>query len=262
MAERKQFDPTERRLREARKEGNVQKSQLLTQAVLLLLTTTLLWGTARFTWVEIEMLLKLVDSNGLFESPGYLKSLGKVLIGGTVGAASLLALGAIVAEIVQVGLQFELGVVAPKGSRLDLVQGLQRMGTGIGTCWEVLLKGVIFITVCGWFLRRSVEEGVSLLVGGGEPLSWCMSTGLRFLWLGAGLFVLFGVGDYALRRFRYRRDLSMSLDEVRREHKEQEGDPFLRAVRKGMHEALLLQDLERRVRRSKVVVVETADRRV
>jgi type III secretion protein U len=48
----------------------------------------------------------------------------------------------------------------------------------------------------------------------------------------------------------------MSLDEARRELKDDEGDPMLRSQRKAMHESLLMQDMVQRVRRSKVLVVE------
>jgi flagellar biosynthetic protein FlhB len=47
----------------------------------------------------------------------------------------------------------------------------------------------------------------------------------------------------------------MSLQEVKEEYKESEGDPHLRAARKHEHQALAMADVERRVKNSKVLVI-------
>jgi len=47
----------------------------------------------------------------------------------------------------------------------------------------------------------------------------------------------------------------MSLQEMKDEHKEDEGDPHAKAARKHEHKMLLFAEIEKRVRRSKVVVV-------
>ncbi len=55
----------------------------------------------------------------------------------------------------------------------------------------------------------------------------------------AAAFLVFGALDFALARRRHRRALRMTRDEVRREQKEDEGDPLHRAERRRRHRALL-----------------------
>ncbi len=55
----------------------------------------------------------------------------------------------------------------------------------------------------------------------------------------AAALLLLGALDWALVRRRHRRALRMTRDEVRREHKEDEGDPAHRSERRRRHRALL-----------------------
>ena len=47
----------------------------------------------------------------------------------------------------------------------------------------------------------------------------------------------------------------MSLEELREEYKQEEGDPYVRAARRHEHQMLALGELEKRVRNAKVIVV-------
>src|SRR6185295_10003714 len=64
------------------------------------------------------------------------------------------------------------------------------------------------------------------------------------------LLLVLGVLDYFKKRRAFYRELGMSLDEVRREHREEEGDPLIRSIRRSMQQALVYQDLVERVRKS------------
>ena len=68
--------------------------------------------------------------------------------------------------------------------------------------------------------------------------------------------LFFGVLDFLVKRKEYLKELSMSHDEIRRETKDEEGDPLVKTMRRLQHEELLQRDLVARVRRSKVIVVE------
>ena len=75
---------------------------------------------------------------------------------------------------------------------------------------------------------------------------------------GLVLLVAFGVLDYLIHRKRFYSELSMSHEELKREQRDQDGDPFLRMTRRAEHEMLMQQDIVARVRRAKVLVVERA----
>jgi flagellar biosynthesis protein FlhB len=66
--------------------------------------------------------------------------------------------------------------------------------------------------------------------------------------------VLAGLG-YGVARWKFFRQHSMSLEEVREEYKQDEGDPHVKSARKHEHEALVMGEIERRVKKAKVIVV-------
>lgn len=69
------------------------------------------------------------------------------------------------------------------------------------------------------------------------------------------LSVLSGL-DYWVRRRAFMRSVSMSAEELKQELKQDEGDPALKSYRRSLHEALALQDLARRIRTTRVIIVE------
>ena len=72
---------------------------------------------------------------------------------------------------------------------------------------------------------------------------------------GAVAFTVIAGMAYGISWWKFMRQYRMSLQEMKDEHKEDEGDPHAKAARKQEHKTLLYAEIERRVRRSKVVVV-------
>jgi type III secretion protein U len=120
-----------------------------------------------------------------------------------------------------------------------------------------LVLGLVISGVLLWTLRSGLSSSGGLV--GADPavvLAWGGQS-ILFLFAAAVLLLLaFGVFEWLLNKRNLMRELSMSVDEVRREYREDEGDPILKYTRRAMHESLALQDLERRVRQARVIVVE------
>jgi flagellar biosynthesis protein FlhB len=79
----------------------------------------------------------------------------------------------------------------------------------------------------------------------------CGRLGLRL----AAAAAVIGVGDYLWQRHAHRKKLRMSRDEVKREHKESEGDPSHKAERHRLHQELIQQRMVAEVRKADLVVV-------
>lgn len=110
-------------------------------------------------------------------------------------------------------------------------------------CIAVLVAPVLF-------LAGSLTPGISL---GSFALfgSMVRSVMLR----GAVALTVIAAVSYAIAWWKFMRQYRMSLQEMKDEHKEDEGDPHAKAARKHEHKMLLFAEIEKRVRRSKVVVV-------
>ena len=88
-----------------------------------------------------------------------------------------------------------------------------------------------------------------------ETQSLCADYIQAVLMRGAALLVLIAVVAYSIVRWKFFRELRMSLQELKDEFKEDEGDPHARAARKQEHRALLFSEVEKRVKSAKVVIV-------
>jgi flagellar biosynthetic protein FlhB len=72
---------------------------------------------------------------------------------------------------------------------------------------------------------------------------------------GGAMLLALGALDLLYQRWRHRRDLRMTREEVRREQREEEGDPQLRAERRRLQRELLAQRMVLDVPRATCVIV-------
>lgn len=245
-----------RRRSEARKQGQIARSQEVPVAATLLATVAVLqlFGVTGFTALRDETALLLANlsehSAGVFAP-----RLARV---GLVLGAPFVVVGmvsAFMSQAVQVGLSVKPKAAKPSLRKLSPRQGLQRLRPSKGG-WELvrtaaklgLLAAVVIGPVRSWSTEvirpRSMEGGLAMT---GSLITTVL---LR----GAGLAVLVAVVDYAWNRRTTARDLRMSKDEVRREHKENEGDPHVRSRRRQRAMEMSRNRMLRDVSRADVVV--------
>ena len=70
----------------------------------------------------------------------------------------------------------------------------------------------------------------------------------------AGAFAVVAAVDYLYQRYKWTNDHKMSIDEVKREYKESEGDPMIKSQRKQLHREMINQNTVSNVRKAKVLV--------
>jgi flagellar biosynthesis protein FlhB len=234
--------PTPKRLAEARRRGEVAVSRELTGAAGLVAGLALVAASTPwwFSGLAGEVRSGLAAALRVDQPPGAaLQAAGLAVL--RFSAPPLLAALAVALLIglLQTGGLLSAAPLAPRLERLDPVRGLGRVFSGarLATLGLGLLKAalVLALAVSSWHaaaatlsqLPRSAapERAVAALLG---PLA------VRL----AALLLGFGLLDLLLVRWRHLRRLRMSREEVRREHREQEGDPAPRAERRRAHRAL------------------------
>ncbi len=252
-----QAPPTKKKLKKAREEGKVVKSQILTKAAVafcVLLPITLLLPSV---WVRNRILLEYVVVEGAKDPGGSLILVGRCFL--TLTGASLLlgALVSIVAEVFQIGFFSSPKRVSPQLSRLNPASGLTRIISGLSQIWLVPLKLLLIVGAMIVALKQELPAiGQNLLVAEMQGFEWIQSVLLRVV--GSGCVVILGIGilEYFVVRHRLMKELSMTPDELRREQKEEEGDPHLKSHRRAQHHTISMQAMVERIRKAKVIVVE------
>ncbi len=262
MAE-KNHAPTHKRLRDARQRGEVVHSADVASTAVFVVVLAGVWlcgptllGLLRDLWEHATSARLLTRPDERF--PELLLHAAHVLVSAVVGIAVLGALAGMAGSFFQVGGLMAWERLKPDVSRMNPAQGFQRIFSTRNlvnllkmVVKTLLLAGLIFVV-----LRGGVETAVRL--GYATPVSM-MSVGARlvlvtFAWAAVIYTVMAGV-DYATQHYEFIKSLRMSIDEVRREYKDMQGDPTHRARRRSAHFEAVYFPLADRVRAASAVIV-------
>jgi flagellar biosynthesis protein FlhB len=261
-------DATPHRRRQAREEGQVARSQDLGSAVLLLLglMCLLFLGGGLIEYLGQYTRGQLggaawLRADGQFvaaEWTATLASLARHLL----PIMGILFVGAVLVNMLQVGILFLPQKLAPDLTRIDPIKGFGRVFS---------LAGVMRLTF-GVF-KIAVIAGVALGSLYGERETILAMTGLAvpeigrylleiLLWtslkIGLALFVL-AILDFAFQRWKHEQDIRMTTQEVREEMKNLEGNPEVIARRKHVQRQVALNRLSSAVPKADVVVTNPTE---
>lgn len=258
--------PTEKRLQDAKKKGQVAKSQDLTGAVLLIAAVGVIWLIGHYMG---EMLLTLVrdhlSSAASFKGSFTTEVAMSALSRGTIEMFWILlplflvvVVFALLASYLQIGSVFSTESISPKFEKLNPVEGFKQKFLKARSYVEfakTIIKLIITAVVAGYVMWQSREDIVHLIsknpdVAAPFTLGLVIEIGLK-----VGLaFLVLGALDFLLQRLLHRRDLKMTKQELKDEYKETEGDPMVKAQRRSLHREILAQSLAAAVRDADVVL--------
>jgi type III secretion protein U len=254
--------PTEKRLRDARREGEVAKSHDLSHTVTTLVWALVLAGLSGFCAQRIGALVEHTWSGVDLAAPGAVSEIGwsaaKTAVLLSVIPLALVGLAGALAEFVQTGVIFAPKRIAPQMSRLNPAGGLKRVFSfdNVLEIVKSLVKTAVLGALILLLMRHCLPDilevpaaGITAYVGLDRRLMLTL-----FAWVVA-LFAFISIFDRLLQRYRHRKRLRMTKEEVRRERKEQEGDPHTRGHRRRLHRRWATQDAREAARGATALVV-------
>jgi flagellar biosynthesis protein FlhB len=258
--------PTEKRLHDAKKKGQVAKSQDLTGAVLLIAAVATVWLIGHYIG---ELLLALIRDHlsaaSSFKGPFTNDVAVSALTTGIIGMFWVLTplfliivVLAVLGNYLQIGSVFSTESISPKFEKLNPVEGFKQKFLKARSYVEfakTIIKLIITAAVAGYVMWASREDIVHLISKNPDvvaPFTLGLIVEIGFK---VGLaFLVLGALDLFLQRMLHRRDLRMSKQEVKDEYKETEGDPLIKAHRRSLHREILAQSLAAAVRDADVVL--------
>jgi len=253
-------EPTPKRLRKAREEGDSGLSSNLSQALAFFAAIALLPSAVQATADWATGALRGAIAHAAQETPTTLFDaweMARAVL--ALSAPLLLAAGVTggVACLVQTGGFVASKRLTPKLDRLNVFQGAKQLVSG------ARLFSVLRALVAGAFVAylayRGLREGapdLARLTGRLRyvaPLSGDIAR--RILRDAALLGLAIGAVDVFVVRRAWMNRLRMSKDEVKREHKESDGDPQMKAARERAHHEMLASATIANVKNATVVVV-------
>lgn len=261
MSGEKTEKPTPKKLKEARKKGQVARTQELGAWSALLLVASfspmLIGKESQQIQLLIERCLAAIQDptvpvalqllgQGLFQAALAIVLFGSMIM--VVGVASALAQG---------GFFLSTSSVKPKLSKLNPVQGLKKVfgPHGLWEAGKMLLK----TSVVGLFAYLTIRSLVPMV--GGDPMSIESVLGaVRGKAVGllrevAVVSLVMAAADYAMARRRIGKQVKMSKQEIKDEHKQSEGDPLVKSAIRSRQMAIARNRMLADVKNADVVMV-------
>ncbi len=228
---------TPRRRKKARDEGQVAKSQDISSVATLIGGM----GVLAFTGVAsahtsarhaIDVLSHLDTSTPM----GLIGEAGDVLIIMALPACVASMMAALVVGFGQAGWRPTFKPLVPNFKRLEPLQKLKQMFFSPNSLIEVL-KALAKIVIVGLIVGGIIYNQI---IG---ATAWTSATVSQVLertgevvfdisWRAAVAMILLAMLDYAWQRHRFEESIKMTKQEVKDEHKEIEGDPFIKGKRR------------------------------
>ena len=227
-------DPTEKRKKDSREKGEIARSKELNTLAIMLAGSAglLIFGGAlaqdlmelmRYNFSLSREVLLNPDSMGAF-----LLHSGKIALIAVQPVLITLLIAALVGPISLGGWLFAAGSLAPKFSRMNPAAGIKRMfsAKALVELLKALAKFFIILIVALLVLKSDIDD---LLRIAHEPLELAVIHSLQVvgwsaLWMACGLILIAAV-DVPVQLWESHQKLLMTKQEVRDEHKDQEGRP-------------------------------------
>ncbi len=247
--------PTPKRLRRAREQGDSPRSAALTQAVGFVAALAVAPAAMSALAFQAAALLR-----SAIEQPSRPMTPSEMATSVTLLSAPLLvaaALGSALASGVQTGGVMAPSKLAPNLERLNPWHGLKQLFSAERALGLVrALAAAAFVTWFAWSTLERFAADVASSVGRPEAAPLLSAVmGRRIAWGAALIGLALGGLDFLLTQRAFLRRNRMSKDEVKREYRETEGDPEIKAARRRAHHEALAGSALNAVRKATVLIV-------
>ncbi|MDT5043298.1 MAG: flagellar biosynthesis protein FlhB [Actinoplanes sp.] len=235
MAGEKTEQPTAQKLKKARQEGQIGRTQDIGAWVGMLAASIMLPRTLGATMRQAQALSSTISEIIADPDPAtVLGILKEAMLNASWAvlplAMTMMAVG-VAAAGAQGGIRVATKLFLPKFNRLNPLPGIKKM-FGPQSLWEGF-KALVKTTVLGLILYSTMKNIVPLLLTAGRLqlgslLSVIDHATLSLIRGAAAAGIVMAAADYFVIRRRTNKQLRMSKEEVKQEHKNTEGDPHVK----------------------------------
>jgi flagellar biosynthetic protein FlhB len=251
---------TPKRLEKAREEGQVARSRELASFALLSAGFFGVWGMSGPISQHLQSILRgaltfnhntVLDTNQMLIGASAASKEGFFAL---VPVLALTALAAVCAPMALGGWLLTTKPLAPNFGRLNPISGLGKIFSSQGpiALGMSILKTLVVGGLAGWAMWHRKEEVLGLVT---KPLSLALADAMHLIVVCcgmaiAGLFLVAAL-DVPYQLWTHAKKLRMSKEEVKREHRESDGDPHVKGRIRAQQRAA--------ARRRMMTAIPTAD---
>jgi type III secretion protein U len=259
----KSHKPTPRRLREARKRGEVARSRELSSLASFIALWICLWLGAGDFW---KRLARIIDHAAMATDPvvgvqPWQSEAQSILLDALWVILPLLGVSVVFSVLVG-GLQtrgmISMEPVSPKFERINPGQGLRNLFTvrQLLELGKMLVKAVLLLGLLAYFICVSLGTIVTAVY---TPVADVLRMGSVLVWRLMGwaavIYAVTAVLDYAHQFYEFMKKQKMSIEELRRDSQETDGNPHIKNRRRSLGREMIFSGPPGRMAPASVVVV-------
>lgn len=243
-------EATPKKLSDARKEGQVAKSQELSTAVMLLALFAILKFTVGYIGTSfLKCYYRTYQAIDVYAVEDFTPSIATAFLRKGLVDVLLICLpvfivavvAAFTVSIAQVKWEVTAKPLKPKLSKFNPIKGFKKIFSK-DKVFE-LIKSVIKIALIFYVAYSDLKEAASAVVA-----LYDFSLEQAVVYIGefvinlgvkiSAIYLMVGLADYIYQKIKFKKDLRMSKQEVKDEYKNQEGDPQVKGrIKSKMREA-------------------------
>ncbi|MDX1809829.1 MAG: flagellar biosynthesis protein FlhB [Sulfurospirillaceae bacterium] len=230
-------EPTSKKIEDARKEGNVPRSQDASSFVTLVVAIFAFIALFDFMQKHIVHLylyfqsfigVELTKNIILDMSITTMKETALIIL----PLAIAVAISGVLAALLQFGFLFSTKPLTPDLNKINPIKGLKNLLSikKLVETVKVVIKVSIVMWVAYYFLYAFTKELPSVVyLSIFHQLDWLRA---KAILLGSAMLIIFfllAIFDLFFVRYNYFKDLKMSKQEIKDEYKQMEGDPHIKS---------------------------------
>ena len=246
---------TPKRLAKARAEGDSPVSGALSQSVGFAAALSVLGGAASLAAEQAAGLLSAALRHP--EAPASPGALVRMVLGLSLPVLAVAAAASAAASFVQTGAAISAKKLSPSFDRLNVFTGIQNLFS-----WQRLVsiaRALLASSLLSYYtlheLARHAPDFASAVGNAGAAPVLAARLAMNVAWFAACVGLGLGLVDLGLTRRAWFQRHRMTKDEVKREHRESEGDPALKAARRRAHQEALTGATLASLKTASVVIV-------
>lgn len=229
-----------KKLRDARKKGQVAKSQDLPSAFTFIVSMATAIGMSGFFYHQMADFLRgsfeLVQRGELTTVLGTMLHQAIMIIFLTsMPILAVVCLVGVAVNFFAVGPIFALEALKPDIKKFNPIDNLKakfKMKTLVE-----LIKSLFKVFVAAWLVYGVTERSIPVLIQSVTlPMTGMLMIFSTFLWdviMKVGLFFIFvAILDFAYQKYNFANEMKMEKFEIKQEYKNTEGDPHIKGKRK------------------------------
>ncbi|MCZ8631340.1 EscU/YscU/HrcU family type III secretion system export apparatus switch protein [Escherichia albertii] len=248
--------PTDKKLKDAFKKGQILKSRDLTVS-LIMLVGTLYLGYVFDVHHIMSILEYILDHNAKPDIWDYFKAIGIGWLKTIVPFLLVCMFTTILVSWFQSKMKLATEAIKLKFDSLNPINGLKKIFS-LKTLKE-FVKAILYIVFFCLAIRVFWGNNKSLLFKtlDGDIISllsdWGEMLFLLVLYCLVSMIIIL-IFDYIAEYFLFMKDMKMDKQEVKREYKEQEGNPEVKSKRRERHQEILSEQLKSDVSNSRLMI--------